>query len=178
MDTLASTLQEIEDGIDSMSCNRSKLPGFQKLGEFFSHYCQMRHYSFCVMKCGSIDCHICKPPRLPGLHFIHDPVTDGSVYIQHNHYRERSTVTKLISWKARPWNAIQSFRPVCEEFLVEDCNAQNVASRKCFIHLGNSLGWIDVTWSKKLVIWCTRVVWLYKMYFLVIFQQKPSKLTS
>lgn len=85
MDTLASALQEVEDGIDPTSFNRSNLPGFPKLNEFFSHCCQRRHYSFCIKKCGLIDCHICKPPRLPGdvfqsLHFIPDPVADGNVY--------------------------------------------------------------------------------------------------
>ena len=29
------------------------------------HCCRKRHYSFEVRKCGSIDCNICKPVRLP-----------------------------------------------------------------------------------------------------------------
>ena len=85
MDTLANVLQEVEHGIDPTSCNRSKLPGFPKLNKFFSHCCQTRHYSFCIKKCGSVDCRICKPLRLPGdvfqsLHFIPDPVADGNAY--------------------------------------------------------------------------------------------------
>ena len=80
MNTLANTLQEIEDGIDPMACNRLKLPGFPNLDEFFSHCYQMRHYNFCVKKCGSNDHHTCKTPCLPGevfetLHFISDPIT-------------------------------------------------------------------------------------------------------
>ena len=52
--------------------------------EFVTHCWQVRHYSFSIKKCGSLDCHICKPPKLPTEKFrkqshIQDPVpgTDG-----------------------------------------------------------------------------------------------------
>ena len=32
-----------------------------KLQAFFDHCCQVRHYSFCIKKCGSSECEICKP---------------------------------------------------------------------------------------------------------------------
>jgi len=43
---------------------------------------QQRHYSFCIKKCGKLDCDICKPPRLPPevfttLAFLTDPVPQG-----------------------------------------------------------------------------------------------------
>ena len=35
------------------------------LKQFLDHCCQIRHFSFMTLKCGSSDCRICKPPRLP-----------------------------------------------------------------------------------------------------------------
>ena len=43
------------------------------------HCCQIRHYSFCIKKCGSSECEICKPVRMDSerfksIHFLPDPV--------------------------------------------------------------------------------------------------------
>ena len=56
------------------------------------HCCRKRHYSFEVRKCGSLECTICKPPRLPKEKFVElkslpDP-TPGS----DNHYLSFSQV--------------------------------------------------------------------------------------
>ena len=50
-----------------------------KLVEFMDHCCVSRTYFFTVKKCGSSDCEICDPPRLPvdvfcQLHNFPDPV--------------------------------------------------------------------------------------------------------
>ena len=44
---------------------KALLPQHPKIKEFSERCCQLRHYSFCIKKCGKIDCAICKPPRLP-----------------------------------------------------------------------------------------------------------------
>lgn len=41
------------------------LPEYPKVQAFIEHYCQLRHYFFCVKTCGKSDCKICKKPRLP-----------------------------------------------------------------------------------------------------------------
>jgi len=46
---------------------------------FFDHCCQIRHYSFCVKKCGSRECDICEPvqmdsERFKEIHFLPDPM--------------------------------------------------------------------------------------------------------
>ena len=33
--------------------------------DFLRHCCQASHYTFDILKCGNLDCTICKPPRLP-----------------------------------------------------------------------------------------------------------------
>ena len=35
------------------------------LSQFFNHCCHQRHYFFDILKCGDIECTVCKPPRLP-----------------------------------------------------------------------------------------------------------------
>ena len=59
--------------------NKSTLESHPKIQEFITHCCQLRHYSFCVKKCGDSSCGICLPPRLPPtvfahVHFLPDPV--------------------------------------------------------------------------------------------------------
>ena len=71
---------------------KASLKSHPSLCEFISHCCQIRHYSFCVKKCGSSSCSICKPPRLPldvfsKVHFIPDPVPDAD-----GHYKEFKNV--------------------------------------------------------------------------------------
>jgi len=68
----------------------------QNLKRFYDHCCQQRHYSFCIKKCGKLDCDICKPPRLPPeifetLAFLPDPVPLGD-----GHYKPFDTVYNTI----------------------------------------------------------------------------------
>ena len=85
MDTLASFLAQIDLGIDPASCTKSDLAKLPGLKQFLDQCCQRRHYSFTILKCGSSDCRICKPPRLSKevfdtLHHLPDPICNGNVY--------------------------------------------------------------------------------------------------
>lgn len=77
---------------------KSSLGTHPEIEKFISHCCQLRHYSFCVKKCGRPDCDMCQPPRLPShlfsrLHFLPDPTPTGD-----GHYKPFNevygTVTK------------------------------------------------------------------------------------
>ena len=85
MDTLASFVTQIDPGINPASCTKSDLAHFPGLKQFLNHCCQTRHYSFTILKCGSSDCRICKPPCLPKevfdtLQYLLDPICDGNMY--------------------------------------------------------------------------------------------------
>ena len=64
MDTCWSAIQGIDDTI-TPSVSKANLPNHPHVQKFMDHCCRKRHYSFEVRKCGSIDCNICKPVRLP-----------------------------------------------------------------------------------------------------------------
>lgn len=117
MDTLASFLAQT--GINPSSCAKSDLDRLPVLKQFLNHCCQTRHYSFCILKCGSSDCQICKPPCLPKevfetLHYISNPICVQALLwcLWHNHYSERLALSQLVCWKTWPWNTIQPFWPV------------------------------------------------------------------
>ena len=68
-----------DDSLDQSDTSKSTLQRKPKLQAFFDHCCQMRHYSFCIKKCGSSECEICKPVRMDSerfksIHFLPDPV--------------------------------------------------------------------------------------------------------
>ena len=62
---------------------KASLESYPVIQRFIAHCCQLRHYSFCVKKCGSSSCTLCKPPRLPSdvfasvYYFLPDPVPMG-----------------------------------------------------------------------------------------------------
>ena len=71
---------------------KAVLPEHPKIKEYIQHCCQLRHYSFCVKKCGKIDCTICRPPRLPfdvfrEIKFLPDPIPTAD-----GHYKPFETV--------------------------------------------------------------------------------------
>ena len=85
LDRLEGFLRQIQPDIDPATISKTSLPKFSGLQNFLDHCCRSRHYSFSILKCGSSDCAICKPPRLPKeifdtLHHIPDPIRDGDVY--------------------------------------------------------------------------------------------------
>ena len=76
---------------------KASLDDHQKLNAFYNHCCQLRHYSFCIKKCGKLDCDICKPPRLPSevfekLAFLPDPVPQGD-----GHYKPFDTIYNTVT---------------------------------------------------------------------------------
>ena len=66
-------LQLVDDSLCRDDTSKSTLE------EKPNHCCQIRHYSFCVKKCGCTQCEICKPVRMDSehfkeLHFLLDPM--------------------------------------------------------------------------------------------------------
>ena len=81
---------------------------YSSLQDFLSHCCQQKHYLFCVKKCGSTSCGICKPPRLPSdvfsqIHHLPDPVpaSDGHYKSFSDIYGTQTTEINLPSLKKR-----------------------------------------------------------------------------
>ena len=75
---------------------KALLPQHPKIKEFIEHCCQLRHYSFCIKKCGKIDCAICKPLRLPSnvfqqVNFLPDPISNSD-----GHYKPFKTVISAL----------------------------------------------------------------------------------
>jgi hypothetical protein len=110
----AATTAEIEEFLSSIKSVdesvtadvkwvKAVLPEYPKIKAFIEHCCQLRHYSFCIKKCGETDCRICKPPRLPSdvfqeIRFLPDPVPNDD-----GHYKPFEIVYgKTTSEKHRP----------------------------------------------------------------------------
>lgn len=79
MDTLFAKVMDIEPSLQKTDTQQRHLLQRSKLVEFMEHCCTRRRYFFSIKKCGSIDCHICKPPRLSPevfseLHQFPDPI--------------------------------------------------------------------------------------------------------
>lgn len=72
-------LLQIEPSLTPEDTARDKVKDKKELHSFFSHCCQMRHYSFCIKKCGKDDCSVCRPVRMERakfeqLRFLPDPI--------------------------------------------------------------------------------------------------------
>ena len=85
LERLQAVLEQVQPDINLENVSKKTLPSLPRLQCFLDHCCQSRHYSFCIIKCGSTDCSICKPPRLPReifdtLHYIPDPIRECDVY--------------------------------------------------------------------------------------------------
>ena len=92
MDQSLTVLKQIDDTIINTSINKKSLPDHPNLKEFMQHCCRKRHYFFEIRKCGSLECNICKSPRLSEeifkqLNSLPDP-TPGS----DNHYLSFSQI--------------------------------------------------------------------------------------
>lgn len=69
----------IEDSLQQSDSAKAILSSRPKLKEFLEHCCQLRHYSFCIKKCGNDSCTICLPVRMDAtlfsaLRFLPDPL--------------------------------------------------------------------------------------------------------
>ncbi len=78
--------------IDSAACldgiTKASMKNYEGIPKFFDHCCQVRHYSFCIKKCGQDDCSVCKSIRLPRevfdkINSLHDPIPQDD-----GHYKE------------------------------------------------------------------------------------------
>ena len=78
--------------LDSAAClldiTKASMKNYEGIQKFFDHCCQVRHYSFCVKKCGQDECSVCKPIRLPRevfdrISFLPDPMPQND-----GHYKE------------------------------------------------------------------------------------------
>ena len=72
-------LQEVEPALTPADTLWEKIKDMGSLQAFYSHCCQMRHYAFCIKKCGKDDCGMCKPVRMKKenfekLRFLPDPL--------------------------------------------------------------------------------------------------------
>ena len=72
-------LKLVDDSLEHSDTSKSTLQRMPKLQAFFDLCCQIHHYSFCIKKCGSSECEICKPVRMDSerfksIHFLPDPV--------------------------------------------------------------------------------------------------------
>ena len=74
-----SEVQKVDSTLVKDECltKKSSLPSQSDL--FFEHCCVCHHYCFQIKKCGSVECTMCKPPKLPRdifdtIHFLPDPI--------------------------------------------------------------------------------------------------------
>ena len=85
LEELQAVLIQLQPDIDLAKVSKKNLPSLPHLQSFITHCCKCTHYSFSILKCGSTDCSICRPPRLPKeifdtLHHIPNPIREGDVY--------------------------------------------------------------------------------------------------
>ena len=82
-DALASMVEHLRTFLDDSIMpgdTMAQLKSRKKLQAFLDSHCQLRHYSFCIKKCGdSMGCPVCFEPQLPKevfeqLHFLPDPI--------------------------------------------------------------------------------------------------------
>ena len=64
MDSLWSAIHSIDETV-TPSVTKASLPNHLPVQKFMDHYFRKHHYFFEIRKCGSADCDICKPVRLP-----------------------------------------------------------------------------------------------------------------
>ena len=85
--TLWNSLLLIDDSLTMEDNSKKSIQNKFEFLEFYNHCCRSRHYFFEIKKCGSLDCHICKPIRCNSetwlkVHNFPDPIPtiDGKKY--------------------------------------------------------------------------------------------------
>jgi hypothetical protein len=76
---------------------KALLPQHPKIKNFIKHCCWLRHYSFCIKKCGKVDCVICKLHQLPSdvfqeVNFLPNPIPNSD-----GHYKPFETVSRTMT---------------------------------------------------------------------------------
>lgn len=56
-------LLQIESSLSPDDITQDMVRDKASFQEFISHCCQLRHYTFCIKKCGKEGCKVCKPVR-------------------------------------------------------------------------------------------------------------------
>ena len=153
MDTLASVLAQTEPGTDPTSCSKINLADFPVLSSASTAAAKWGITLFSILKCGSNDWCICKPPRplkkvFDTMRYITDLITDGIMYKPLDEFC--GTVT---SEKDQPsfnssaenytmWPMECRLIPLAssQRMLVELWYALNVASLEYCIHLRILIG--------------------------------------
>ena len=110
IEELCINLKSVDDSITAdIKWVKSVLPEYPKVQEFIDHCCQLRHYSFCIKKCGKNDCKICKKPRLPvnvfeEVMFLPDPIPqdDGHYKSFEDVYGTKTTEEHRPSHQKKP----------------------------------------------------------------------------
>ena len=93
-------LHLVEPSLTSQDTSCDKVKDMQDLQVFFNHFCQMRHYTFCIKKCGDISCIICKPVKMDkekskNLLFFPDPlIQDDGHYVPFEKVFTETTIEK------------------------------------------------------------------------------------
>ena len=82
MDALWNYILDVDASV-SQDDRAKKDISKKDLQRFMDHCCHFRHYVFSIKKCGSSNCSICCPPRLPPevfakIHHLPDPHKDAS----------------------------------------------------------------------------------------------------
>lgn len=85
MESIWKELMVIDASVKRDETTQVKLKNKTALMDFMKSHCLERHYMFSVKKCGSMDCSVCGPPRLPldifeTLNHLPDPVPRGDHY--------------------------------------------------------------------------------------------------
>ena len=128
-------LLEIEPTLSPDDTIQEKFKDKKQLQSFLTHCCQIRHYSFCIKKCGKHDCNMCKPVRMDmetfhTLQFLPDPVMQddghyvpfseafGSVTSEKDRPSFKGTRTKTLSFTP----SVQHARNTDTMILCEECN--------------------------------------------------------
>ena len=114
IDDFWSVLLFIDSTMQRSDSTKSILSSRPKLKEFLDHCCQIRHYSFCIKKCGNNSCTICRmdAATFSSLKFLPDPVLgeDGHYLPFSNVYEKPTTEKDRPSLKAKKQKSL-SYSP-------------------------------------------------------------------
>ena len=64
LDVVWEILEQVDSSLSRADTTQDAIKTLKDIQQFLSHCCQARKYSFCIKKCGSGSCKICKPVRM------------------------------------------------------------------------------------------------------------------
>ena len=159
----SEVLRLVDDTIVMSDTSKSALEGKPKLQAFFDHCCQIRHYSFCMKKCGSSECEVCKPVWMDSehfkeLHFLPDPMmgSDDHYKLLADVYDTRTTEDDCPSMIQRKKTKALTYSPsvqhACSTGIVIQCDECDKWSGACCslntsLMAGNMLNLKTLWWT-------------------------------